>query len=153
MCENKLYVCMRKRQPDDKTLAQYLYCKHCAVESGEDTDSAANDEVDAAHGAPTEPAQPVDMCVYKSRYQQEYDALYFQSLVNQYSLYDGTLPIIPPHENETGHRCEGAQLRYIQFDHMNMTYVYLCNKCGECFLLADPNKPLFNWKLLIPSAE
>ena len=156
-CDNKLYVNMRKGAAGAAGgVLGFLYCKYCGDnEAGlSDAEEEKEEEKEQAEAKEAEGAPPPaeDMCLYRSNFQHTHDALYFATLVNEHSLHDPTLPTIPSDENETEHACADATLRYVRYDQANMKYIYLCDKCRDCFTLAAPNTPLFAWKLQIPGA-
>jgi hypothetical protein len=139
-CDNTLYmhVSSNDAESNDAESAEkttdtpFLYCKMCSQNT--QNVSFENDT-----------SSSEDMCMYRSSYSKNH-TLFYSTLVNEYSLFDPTLPVLPSHI-VMQHRCVGNTLRYICYDESKLRYIYLCNKCLNCFTLDQPNTPLFTWKL------
>jgi hypothetical protein len=153
-CDNKMYVNSKKElsavvpaAPTDAS--PFLYCKTCqptAADAPEQTSDDEPEDKDGGGGAAAARSPLPDMCVYRSTYGTADQDLYYTTLLNEHSLYDPTLPILPP-DIDTKHACVGSTVRYICYDEAQLKFIYLCDACMDCFTIDAPNTPLFNWKL------
>lgn len=156
-CDNKLYVNAKKCLKPAESFTDpspFLYCRTCqsddasteATEATEAGGSVCDD--DGALVPLTMPANAIpDMCVHRTNYSSDQNQdLYFTTVVNEYSLNDKTLPVLPDYI-ETHHACKDATIRYICYDEPNLKFLYLCDKCHICFKIDAPNTPVFEWRL------
>lgn len=147
-CDNKLYVNSKKNLKPATSLADpspFLYCRTCNVPY--DDQQPASGEADDVTGCDGNGNGVADMCVYRSNYDSNQSQdLYFTTIINEYSLFDQTLPILPK-DIDTKHACEDCTLRYICYDEANLKFIYLCDVCLMCFKIEEPNTPLFDWRL------
>ena len=153
-CDNKLYVNAKKCLKPAESFTDpspFLYCRTCQADDGtseasETSEAGEAGETSEAVSPLTENAIP-DMCVHRTNYNSDQSQdLYFTTVVNEYSLNDKTLPVLPDYI-ETHHACEGATIRYICYDEPNLKFLYLCDKCHICFKIDAPNTPVFEWRL------
>ena len=107
-CDNTLYMNVN----DGST---FLYCKSCSIENDQGEPHPYKEE----QGEQETPQQ--DMRIYNSIYSKNH-MLYFNTLVNEYSLYDNTLPILPK-DIDTKHKCKDSTIRYVCYDESKLLYI------------------------------
>lgn len=106
ICNNMLYI----KSNENKLIK---YCKHCSFEKEEDNSKAIK----------------ISETIYTE------DDLLFNQNINKYLRFDPTLPRIFDEKNKcTNINCDATseqkQIIYKKYDHINMSYFYICDHCG-----------------------
>jgi len=110
-CENKLYMVNKQKEDSDKDKHDsldeiVLFCKNCFFEKEFDRQTSN--------------------ILYETQYKLD-DQLYFHYLINEYTKFDPTLPLImTPCPS-----CNHQEVVYLKYKKSELKYIYLCKECDH----------------------
>lgn len=131
-CDNILHMQIGQLEKNASTtqIPLTLYCKHCPYSI--DVDQTKKNQ-----------NMMFNPCMYRSNYSSNH-ALYYSTLINQYTFDDPSLPRIDmacQNSNCVSHRDDvQSEILYVRFNDQDMRYVYLCKHCRQCWTINQQNK-------------